>query len=128
MNIYLYDHLDREDFHVMWHRFRRLLTHMGFNMSWASDSGRQVYETKTRTFGDTEYKFETWNEQGLMDIDTMKFSTGDYHFHVSNQEQCVDVELRRECRNNEVFPIMPYRDEAEFISEFHEFLDDYLPE
>lgn len=112
----------------MWHRFRRLLTHMGFNMSWASDSGRQVYETKTRTFGDTEYKFETWNEQGLMDIDTMKFSTGDYHFHVSNQEQCVDVELRRECRNNEVFPIMPYRDEAEFISEFHEFLDDYLPE
>lgn len=127
MNIYLYDNLEPEDFHVMWHRFRRLMVHMGFNMSWASDSGRQVYESKTYVIGDKEYKFETWNEQGLMDIDTMKFSLGDEHFHVSDQEQCVDVELRRTCRNNEVFPIMPFRDEEEFVTEFYEFLDDYLP-
>lgn len=128
MNIYLYDNLEREDFHIMWHRFRRLLTHMGVNLSWIPKDNRQVYESKTWMFGDKEYKFETWNEQGLMDIDTMMFSIGDDHFHVSNQEQGVDAQLRLECRNNELTPILPYLDEQEFISEFYEFLEDYLPE
>lgn len=125
---YLSDYLeDQEDFKVMWSRFRRILVHMGFTLSWALSDNRQTYERKSWLFGGDTYTFYTSNEHGALPIDSMAFSIGSDYFFVSNEDDVHDSELVQFCKNNESLPIALFDSDEEFYSEFFEFLNDYMP-
>lgn len=114
-------------FLVMWHRFRRLLMHVGVDLSWATGSKRQEACKEIFTYDGVDYGLWMHNPQSVCDIDYMGVDFNGLQFLVTCDEQLSDRDLRKLCRVQENLPILPFATQEDFVSEFFEFLDDYLP-